>query len=180
MKSNSLILILIALGLFYTFTRPQYAEVKSLAATSDEYRDVLENIERITEIRDKLLVNYEAIPKSEIDRLSKVLPDNIDSVRLALDLDTIASRYGVSLKNVKVKTGEGDSASLPVLSRYGLPYDKATVSFSFVSNHQNFMRMLADLEKSLRIMDIKSVSFESEDSGLYEHEMTVETYWLRN
>ena len=179
MKKSSIILILLAIGLLYTFTRSEWERVKSLSRESSEYKNVLANIERIAEIRDKLLVNYEAIPTAEIDRLSKVLPDNIDSVRLALDLDTIASRYGTTLKNVKVKMGGADNSTLPVLPQYSLPYEKVTVSFSFISNHGNFMKILSDLEKSLRIMDIKSVAFEAEDTGLYEHNLMVETYWLK-
>ena len=179
MKRSSIILIILALGLFYTFTRPEWGRTQLLLRESGEYKSVLANIEDIAETRDKLLVNYEALPKLEMDRLSKVLPDNVDSVRLALDLDTIVGRYGTTLKNVKIKTGGADNFTLPVLPQYALPYEKVTVSFSFISNHANFMKILSDLERSLRIMDIKSVVFETQDLGLYEHELVVETYWLK-
>ena len=36
-----------------------------------------------------------------------------------------------------------------------------------------------DLEKSLRIMNVKSISFKASDNGLYEHQITLETYWLK-
>jgi hypothetical protein len=180
MKSpKNLILLLLSIGLFYTFTSPQYKEVKALQASVGEYRNVIENVSRIAEARDALLLDYETIPLNQLEHLEKILPDNVDTVRLALDLDTIASRYAISIKDVQVDNKVDTNAALIFLPEHALPYEKVTVSFSFISNYQNFMRMLGDLEKSLRIMDVKTVSFKISESGLYEHRMTVETYWLK-
>lgn len=180
MKSpTNLILILLAVALFYTFTSPTYQDVKALRVSAGEYRNVIENISRIAERRDALLVTYQEIPRFEIDRLIKILPDNIDAVRLALDLDTIAARYGVTIKDVQVETKPDPNSTLAVLPDYAQAYEKATVTLSFVSNYRNFTRILYDLETSLRIMDVKSVAFKNEDSGLYEHEIKVVTYWLK-
>ncbi len=140
---------------------------------------MIENVERIAETRDSLLVSYESIPKAEIDRLEKALPDSADSVTLAVDLDTIARRYGISLKNVQVDTSSDKKSALVVLPEYAKAYDKIAVSFSFVSNYVNFTKFVADLEKSLRLMDVKSVSFKVDATGLYEHKLTIETYWLK-
>jgi len=178
MKSSSIIIIVLAIALFYTFTSPEYQKVQALQASAGEYRSVIENVSRIADSRDVLLVDYQAISASERDRLSKVLPDNIDTVRLALDLDTIAGRYGITLKNVQVGKSDLNSA-LAVIPDQALPYEKVVVTFGFISNYENFMRMLNDLEKSLRIMDVKTVSFRVSESGFYEHQMSVETYWLK-
>ncbi len=178
MRIKPLILILLALGLFYTFTRPQYRQAKELRATAAEYSEIIDNVEKIAETRDRLLVDYEKIPPVELDRLTKVLPDNVDSVRLALDLETIASAHGISISDVKVETDVDRGVSLPQLPEYALPYGKVAVSFSFVSNYGNFTSFLSDLEKSLRVMDVKRASFRVSETGFYEHGITVETYWL--
>lgn len=175
---KNLILIVLAIGLFYTFGSPQYKQVKALQNSAAEYRDVIENVSRIAEARDALLIDFEAIPRIERDKLLKVLPNNVDSVRLALDLDTIAGRYGIAIKNVSVDSKADPNAALAVLPD-DLPYEKAIVTFSFVSNYNNFMSFLGDLEKSLRIMDVKSVVFRVTENGLYEHTLQVETYWLK-
>lgn len=175
---SNFILILIAVALFYTFTSPELDKVKALSATASDYKSVIDNVARMAETRDALLVSYQSIPKIEVDRLGKVLPDSIDTVRLALDLDTLAGRYGIVLKDVKVDLRGDPNAALAVMPSEK-PYQKALVSFSFVSNFENFRRMLGDLEKNLRIMDVKSVSFQTSESGFYEHQMTVETYWLK-
>jgi hypothetical protein len=179
MKSANIILIVLAIGLFYTFSSPVYQEVKVLKAEAGEYQDLIDNVSRIADTRDALLSSYQAIPRSEMERLSRVLPDTVDAVKLAYDLDNIGGRYGIAVKDVRVSTTADPNAALAVLPSYDIGYDTATVTFSFISNYSNFIKMIADLEKSLRIMDVKSVFFEAEDAGLYEHTVVVETYWLK-
>lgn len=178
-NTTAIILLILSVALFYTFTSPQYDKVKALSVTAGEYRTVLSNISEIAEHRDDLIDSYEAIPRAEIERLGKVLPGNVDTVQLALDLDTIAARYGISVKNVRIDTTSANSGNLPVLPEYGKPYEKTVVSFSFISNYANFRKFLLDLEKSLRLMNVREVSFQAADSGLYEHQVSIETYWLK-
>jgi Tfp pilus assembly protein PilO len=178
-KSSSIVLFLLAVGLFYTFTSPQYGDAQELRALASEYRDVIDNVSRIAEMRDGLLTNYEAIPQDEKDRLVKVLPESVDVVGFAQDLDSIASQYGIAVESVQVGGGTTQNTANVVLPEFGQSYEKTDVSFTFVSNYPNFMSFLTDLEQSLRIMDVKEVSFRAEETGLYEHQVTVETYWLK-
>jgi hypothetical protein len=181
MKSpTNIVLVLLAIALFYAYTSPQYQEVKALRASAGEYQDVLDNVSNIAAARDALLVDYQSIPRNQVERMSKMIPDTVDTVRLALDLDTIASRYGITLKDVKVDTKGDPNSALAVLPNNSVSYEKAMVTFSFISNYDNFIRFLADLERSLRLMDVKSVFFATTEGGLYEHKMVVETYWLKN
>ena len=180
MKNNTaIILLLLSVGLFYTFTNNQYQDVKKLYALAGEYKNILQNIAVIVELRDSLRVTYNTLPITEIARVNKILPDNINTVRLALDLDSMASRHGISIDSVKVEVGAPKEADLVVLPEYAEIYEKAVVSLKFVSNYKNFMLLLADIEKSLRIMDVRSVSFETTDSGFYEYELSVDAYWLK-
>ena len=176
-NSTATILLLISIGLFYTFTSPQYAAVKEIRAEADEYRRVLDGADKISEKSYELEAEYRRIPMAELDRLDKALPSNIHSVRLALDLDSIAARYGITLKNVQVdqllESGTG------VINVGSTPYEKVNVTITFTSNYSNFTRFLTDLEKSLRISNVRSIYFLPGDGGLYDHRLTIETYWLK-
>jgi len=178
---TSIVLILIAVGLFYTFTSPQYEEVKVLGLEANEYQNVLRNASAISNTMSSLFERYEQFPREEIDRLEKALPDNVDAVRLALDLDGMASNYGIAIKNIKVEVSatEEEGVIYPASIYGGDAYGEVNVSFSFVSNYQNFRRFLADMESSLRIIDVRSVSFQPTESGLYEHSVSVTTYWIK-
>lgn len=178
-KLSSLFLVLLAIGLFYTFTSPQYRDAQELSSLSAEYRNVIDNVDRIAESRDNLILTSEQIPAVEKERLVKVLPPNVDAVGLARDLDNIAGRHGFTISSVEIESGAGRNSENVVLPEYEADYEKVTVSFTFITGYENFSSFLADLEKSLRVMDVKKVSFEVGESELYEHEVVVETYWLK-
>lgn len=179
--SSSFALILIAGALFYTFINPQYAKVKELRAQAAQYDEVLENVSSLVETRDNLLLKYREMPKSEIDRLTKVLPDNVDTVKLALDFDTIAAKYGISIKSIQTDTNVGQGNSTIIQDGSGRPYAPVTVAFTFVSSYENFRKFMRDIEQSLRIIDVKSIAFQSsgDSSTLYEYKIAIQTYWLK-
>lgn len=179
MNSKSTILILVAAGLFYTFTNPIYQETKQLRTQVSAYKDVLQNAEATKELRDSLQTKYKQVPAGEVARLNKVLPPYVDNVRLALDLDTIASRYGVSIGSVDVKTQPVSQGGfiLPGAGSSG-SYNSANVTFSFTSSYSDFKKFMADIEKSLRIIDVESLGFEATENGIYNYSLTVNTYWL--
>lgn len=177
-NSTSLIFILIAGGLFYTFLTPQYDRTKSLREELGIYQDALANVSAIESTRNDLSLKLIDIPTVEIDRLSKILPDDVDTVRLAMDLDTIASQYGITINRIEVDS-ESDNNTAIVDDTSGMPYNKVALSFTFISNYQNFRQFLNGVERSVRITDIRSVSFRSTESGLYEFRVVIETYWLK-
>ena len=59
MKSlSAIILLILSVGLFYTFTSVEYKKVKNLSALASQYQDVLANASDIVRLRDTLLVSY--------------------------------------------------------------------------------------------------------------------------
>lgn len=185
MKTNSsIVLLLLSVGLFYTFTNAQYQDVKELRAISKEYKGVLQNVANIIALRDQLIVTYNEFPQEEIERINKLLPENIDTVRMALDLDGMASLHDISIQKVQTTVEEEevvfDDMGAPILPENAPPYQTVIVTISFVSTYEDFVGLLGDLEKNLRIMDIKSIAFRAEDEGgLYDFTVAVETYWLK-
>lgn len=178
-NNTAAVLILLAIGLFYVFTNVQYRQVQDLQALANEYQEVLKNVSLISGLKEELLVAYNSFSVEEIERINKVLPDNVDNVRLALDLDAMAAQHGIALKSVRTSPATGGAGRV-ILPENESDYDRVTVSFSFVAGYENFKGFLKDLEKSLRIMDIESASFQSGDSSLYEYKVAVETYWLKD
>jgi Tfp pilus assembly protein PilO len=173
-NSSAFTLILISAGLFYTFISPQYDKIKALQAQAGEYANVIQSVNDLKDTRDSLLTKYQSLPKSELDKLGRILPDHVDTVKLALDIDTIASKYGISIKNIKV-----DSEIPNAIVTSGSSYETIKVNFNFITSYSNFRRFLTDLEASLRLIDITSIGFDSSDNGLYQYEISFNTYWLK-
>jgi Tfp pilus assembly protein PilO len=173
------IFILVAIGLFYTVAMPHYDKVKVLQAEADQYSNVLDNVEELSQKRDALLLEYNKIPKTEISRIEKALPDNIDSVQLALDFDSIGAKYGISIKSIKTGDVRQGSAGIITVENSGELYQSVPVTVNFVSSYENFRRFMKDIESSLRIIDVKTVGFTSGESNLYEYTISFDTYWLK-
>jgi hypothetical protein len=179
MKSTTaIIFILVAIGLFYTVITPHYSKVQALQVESNKYSDVLSNVEALTQKRDELLIKYNSIPKDQLERLEKALPDHIDSVRLAVDFDSIASKYGISIKNIKTTAKKEDNGSV-IQPASTNAYDTVRVDFSFVSTYDNYRKFMKDIESSLRVIDIRTASFSASDNGLYDYTVSIDTYWLK-
>jgi Tfp pilus assembly protein PilO len=177
-NSSSFILFLIAVGLFYTFINPQYQKVNALRLQATSYENVLANVTALTEKRDELTQKMQAIPPIEIQRLEKILPDHVDTVRLVVDIDSIAARYGISIKNIKAESTQDQGATV-FQSGPATSYDKVKLSFTFNASYDNFRKFMHDVESSLRIVEVKTLAFTAVDTGLYDFQIAIETYWLK-
>lgn len=168
----SSILIILGVALFMVYTDPTYENIKVLRAEEKQFDDAIEKSMELIDIRNSLLGKYNGFSKADLDRVEKLLPDNIDNVRLILDLDGIARSHGVALRNVEVgQTATTDGQADPL--------GHVTLTFSVSSPYNTFQEFLQDLESSLRLVDVKTISFEAGDDGdVYTYNVILETYWL--
>ncbi len=176
-NSTALVLLVLSVALFYSFVMPYYDKVNVLREQSAKYKEILNNIVELAQKRDDLAVKYENIPAEEIIRLEKVLPDNVDTVNLAMNLDSIAAKYGIAINSIKAVEANNQAGFEIVQSTAG-PYAPVSISFSFVAGYQDFRNFIEDIEQSLRIIDIKSISFDTTETGLYDFSISADTYWL--
>lgn len=175
-----ILLIFVSLGLFYVFIDPRLQEVRSLIEQERGYKEAIVKAEELMSVRDQLLTQYNSIPRSDLERLEKIVPDSVNFVKLVADIDSVAGRNlivprGIDISEVADESlGINDPASLK-------PYLSSTITFSFVSSYERMILFLTDLEKSLQMIDIKSVTFSADgkDDGLYDFTVSFQTYWLR-
>ncbi len=111
--------------------------------------------------------------------LSKLLPDNIDNIRLVIDIDEMAKSYGMRIRNFKTDAG-ADAKNAGTIGKSAAPYGTLTMSFSTTAPYNIFLGFLPRLERSLRVLDVTAISFSSGDSNqLYDYSVTLKTYWLK-
>ncbi len=201
-----IIIIAIAITGFFIFTRPLFNDINDLKAQAASYDAALSNSKALENERDKLTAKYNSISPDDLDRIKKLLPDNIDNIRLILEIEKIASPYGMVLKDVKynattTKTPaagtSGANATPPpsVATVQGGTTDQALepkdygiwdLAFSVSGTYENFINFTKDLQNNLRIVDVSSVAFSSDTdtktnpSGIYKYDFKIQTYWLKN
>ena len=184
-----ILLIIISIGLFFTFTDEQYEVVKTLQAENEEYEIAIERANDLLKRRNQLLAQYNSFSQQDLKRLVKMVPDSIDNVRLIIDINGVTSRYGVEVRNLKldsVKAGAGQSSSSNTQTAAVVddvndnkPYRSAPLTFSVSTDYETFLKILRDLEASLRILDVTNITFTSSDKEPYTYNVTVKTYWMK-
>ena len=177
-NTTAIVVIIISIALFYTYIMPEYDKIQVLRTNLADYESIIQNVSSLANKRDELLVKYNNIPGAEINNLTKTLPDYIDTVRLAMDFDNISAKYGISIKSFQVLNTNNSNTTIADATA-SKAYGATTVSFSFVTTYNNFRSFMKDIEQSLRIIDVKSVSFTSSDNGLNEYNVSIQTYWLK-
>lgn len=193
------IVILAAIGSFLGYTSPQYEEIKAIKAEIASYNDALGNSKKLQSARKDLTNRYNAISLDSQEKLKKMLPDDIDNIRLILEIQKIVKQYpGMDLKNIKFDTTSGSTitpgqvsqVSAATIAQQNKPYGQLEMDFTVVGSYANFLKFLQDLEKNLRIIDVESISFSSTaPSGFsaattaadtYNFNFKIRTYWLKN
>ncbi len=186
---TALILAVLAVGIYFTFTSDKIAELKSIQAVNNEYQVALNNSADLVRIRDEVLRSFNEISEADRARLNKIVPDTVDNVRLIIDVkDDIAVKHNLFLKNIKTTSPEAPATrevpgAVPgagtVTTQQGDKFGVATLSFSVTASYEKFMAFLRDLESSLRIMDISKLTISPNDKGTYEFNVELKTYWLK-
>lgn len=174
-----IILILTVIGLFFSYIDPKWEAVKELKVERTNYEEALENSRKLREERDKLVTIEQAIGAENKAKLFRLLPDNIDNIRLIIDIDNVASRYGLGIRDFGTKV-DSDNQAIDVAVT---PYGVLSFSFSTTGTYNAFTAFLRDLERSLRLVDAVKIVFsvpdDEEGSDFYDYDVTVKTYWLR-
>lgn len=191
---------------FFTFANPIYIEIGSLKAQSLSYDEALNNSKALETERDKLTKKYNTISKENLDKLSIMLPENVDNIRLILEIEKLAAPFGMVLKDIKydssvaevTKTSPGGiSAPGSAAPSSRKDYGTWELQFKTSGTYNNFLNFMKSLESNLRVVDIASIEFSSIDNQAissssqssknsipvvptYEYNFKIKTYWLKN
>ncbi len=134
-------------------------------------------------MQQQLLETYNSYPPTTLDRLNKLLPDNVDNVRLIIDINNIARRYGMTIRDIQFSTDQNNEQVANNTSRPApAPLERGTVAmgFSTTGSYLNFQAFLADLARSLRLIDVIGVDFAATDiNDVYQYNVELQTYWLQ-
>jgi Tfp pilus assembly protein PilO len=178
-----IILIIAAIGLFALYTNPTYQASKALAVKAAAYDNALTKSQELRTERDKLLSKRNTFSPDDIQKVEEILPDNVDNIRLIIDINNIAARHGLSLSNVQIgSVGSGAAASAAAALSAGAgagPVGSVDIGFSVTTTYETMLAFIQDVEHSLRLIDIEKLSFSSpNEGGSTSYSLGIRTYWL--
>jgi Tfp pilus assembly protein PilO len=185
-----IVLIIISIGTFVFYIDPGYRgqdltgvdrSVQSLQQELAEYQKASNNAETVRSKRQSLQDTKNSFSLADLSKLQYLLPDNIDNIKLIIDMNNIASKHSLVLKGAKLDTGDTNT-NKNESTKIGLDnkkYGTVKISFSVSSTYSNFQDFLKDLERSLRLVDITDLSVNGSDNGIYDFSVSLNTYWLK-
>jgi len=175
-----IIFILAAIALFFFYTNPQFQKLKLNIVDQNKLVEANDKAKKLRAAREVLTDDRKKIAQEDIDKIVKMLPDGVENVGLIIDIDNIASKYGMRIRNTKISEGSGaKSASVAVAGPDSKKHGTIALSFSISSTYENFLMFLKDLEASQRLVDVTALTFSSNKEGRYEFNVTLQTYWLK-
>lgn len=171
-------MIIASVAGFVIFIAPRYTSVQDLRAEQKEYDTALANARELQAKREELLAKFNEFDTSDVEDLEKLLPDNIDNVKLIIELDSLASQYGMALQDVSVLDNEPTGED--ILIEENLPYGTVGIEFSVTGPYNRFVDFIKNVETSLRLIDVKEITFQTSTlTSNYQYNVEVQTYWLK-
>ncbi len=185
-----ILVLILALGVFVGYVNPTWtgkvADIKD-AIEANDY--ALAAAQSYLTREEELLQKRDAMDQNDLAKLSAMLPDGIDNVGLILALNALAARSGLALSNVDVSQPTGTTANSSQGfgggSGSGLDFGQVSptgsvdLTLTATGSYAAFQGFLAGVESSERILDVRSISVQGTNTGLYTYQMTIRFYWLR-
>ncbi len=184
------IVIAIAIGLLYLYALPRWNAVAALRTRNLELQTALGKAQELTQIRNTLMQQYEAISPDDTAKIARVVPQKYDPVKLVADINAIGLKYGMTIRDIKLSNvTEIDTTGAIRDAAPVEPYIKRQLSFSTVGQYKNFISFITDLEQSLQLMDLQKVEVMPgaqgpatkgvvSQAGALNFKVDLHTYWI--
>ncbi len=195
---TSTILLVLAIGMYFTVTQGVIDGAKAVQVVNAKYISAMDSADQLRKERDKVRDTFNSISKDDQDRLKKMIPSTVDNIRLIIDISNVARKQNLSLEDIKATVSQAgqkgsvakssatatsqpngttavatDTIATPIL-------DTVTVTFKVTAPYQQFKTFMQELEASLRIMDMTSLTLTANDTGTYDYKVELKTYWMRS
>jgi len=170
------------------FLSNQSAGLTQLLAEKKTLNEALQNAEKLKGKIASLEQAQKSISAEDLSKLDKFIPDRIDNINLILDINNIAAKQGMTIKNVKVRSGleeqpAGDQTGDNSMGNVaGASQDKIAetfLSFSVSGDYESLLSFLDNLANSLRVADVTSLAFAVDDKGVNQYNFELKTYWVK-
>ena len=171
-----LVLLGLAVAVFFVGGTPFYQDVQKLKAEGLLFDEASASAQQLIARRNSLLDVEKGFSEEDRVRLEKMLPFHPDNIKLTRDLDVLAARYGMSISRVQVVLpADTTSGTLGDTKPYGF----ADISFSTSGSYRSFSSLIQDIERNLRLLDVRSVAFNAGEFDIYEYTVTIRAYWIK-
>lgn len=184
MKSlTPFLIIIVCIVAYFLYIGPQLDEIVTLRTKLANYQKTLDDSKNLKANLDKMLVAYNSVPEEDRVKLDKMIPSKFNDVNFVSDMNNIASKNSITINNIKILDNQSEQEGVVVSQENSTPYQTAKATFTMSGSYEQFVKTLRDIESSVRLVDVKSVSIKEPQQktkgSQYEYLIEVNTYYLR-
>lgn len=148
----TLIIILLIIGIVFIYLnsiKPTLKRIKDTQATILETR---EKIRLLNEYKTKAeqLMNYYSSIINQIENINLALPDDPKTSQILAILDELSKKHQITFSQVTFQELTGEDG-----------IGRVEAKISVYANYQNLKNFLKDIEKELRLADLKDLNIKS-------------------
>lgn len=158
-KLLNILLVLIPVILYYGVFDPLYtgnqgliwtpeSSIAALQAKSVQYTNTYNLVAKVEKDMKKINNDFVAIPEATTTKVTIMLPDEIDQIRLRNEVISIADTVGVPVSAVKIT--EDNRVSVSGVGAY-------TITFDIKAKYKDAKKLLEAYEKNTRFYNIDTL-----------------------
>jgi hypothetical protein len=153
-----LLIVALFLGAGYLLLVPEYLSMNNISAETSADADALKKERAYLEALNHSISAAEAIPKDVLDRVDESIPYDVSGIpKLLVTMSAIAKQSNVDLGSIQFSPGSPTEVSGN--SAISLSIVPTRISTSLhAKGYQEMRRYLTNLEQSLRLIDVDSIS----------------------
>lgn len=146
-------LIITSVAMYGLYIKPLYVDIQRNFAKKADVNAALVQADSAQEQLNAIKARYESFPSDADFKLSQLIPETIDPIRLVIDVSTFLERNGFPAQSVALLPGSGGNTD-------DAPYQAHTVTFTIAASYDTFREFLHTLESSLALRDASTVTFD--------------------
>ncbi len=157
-----IILIGVSLLVAYFYIKPVYFDIMGVRSKKVAVEDALQKTRGIGNTINEIQSQIDSISDFDMSKIDAVLPNKIDEVRYLDMVSTLVSSYNFPISGLEIDGLQSSAKLNPISTSNGTVIASAiktiNISFSVKASYGKFKDFLKDIERSLVLFNIQSIS----------------------
>jgi len=192
-----IVLIIISLAIVFLVVQPKLQEIKAVETEAAGYDNAIAKADQYNQQVQNLLDQANKIPQTSIDQLYTYLPDSVDELLVAKDIETIITNHNAIVNTItgnypvlieaadaQVTQENNQNPNSGVVapddvSQSNLQFVSQDFAVQFIASYENMKEILMDFERNAYPLRLVGFSYTvDKESSLQMFSVTLQTYAL--
>lgn len=154
----------LSVGMYFMYISPIISDIQLERVKKDEYTSILDKVKELKVKREAITAKYTQIGEEDLAALNKIVPNKFDPVVFSNNVNAIAVRNHILLKNIKTNAAKtADRGVSPDAG--GEKYNTMISNITVTGKYEDFVKFLEDMESNLQLINVMTLIMRSSGTG---------------